>query len=99
MFTSVLGLALNYFLVANAIGNSPTILALIKDLDFDRQKKIVFRESIISLFIALFFQFFGELFLGMLKISDFALTLTGAPFSLFLPCKCSFISLKWKQKM
>jgi len=37
----------------------------------------MFRESIISLALALFFQFFGEIFLGTLKISQYALTLTG----------------------
>jgi len=66
-----------YFLVANPIGNSPTILSLVKDFDFDQQKKIIFREAMISLLIALFFQFFGELFLGILQVNDFALTLTG----------------------
>ncbi|MEI8366019.1 MAG: MarC family protein [Parachlamydiaceae bacterium] len=77
MITSALALALTYFLVANPIGNSPTILALLKDYDFNKQKKIVLREGIISLIIALFFQFFGELFLEALHISDFSLTLTG----------------------
>jgi multiple antibiotic resistance protein len=75
--TTALGLALVYFLVANPVGNSPAILSLLKDYDFNRQKKIIFRESMIALLVALFFQFFGEIFLGALKISDFALTLTG----------------------
>lgn len=74
---STLAMALTFFLVANPIGNSPTILALLKDYDFERQKKIVFREAMISLFIALFFQFFGELFLNMLHINQYALVLTG----------------------
>lgn len=70
-------LAIIFFLVANPIGNSPTILSLIKHCDFARQKKIVFREAMISLFIAIFFQYVGEVFLGMLKVSDYALTMTG----------------------
>lgn len=70
-------MALTFFLVANPIGNSPTILALLKDYDFERQKRIVFREAMISLLIALFFQFFGELFLTMLRINQYALILTG----------------------
>lgn len=74
---SILALALLFFLVANPIGNSPTILALVKNFDFERQRRIIFREAIISLLIALFFQFFGELFLGMLHVSSYALTLTG----------------------
>jgi multiple antibiotic resistance protein len=75
--TTALSIALIFFLVANPIGNSPTISALIKHYDFERQKKIVFRESMISFLLALFFQFFGELFVSTLQISDFALTLTG----------------------
>ena len=66
-----------FFLVANPIGNSPAILSLVKDFDFSRQKKIIFREAMISLALAYFFQFFGEIFLGALQISDYALTLTG----------------------
>lgn len=77
MENSTLSIALIFFLVANPIGNSPTILSLVKNYDFERQKKIIFREAMISLLLALFFQFFGELFLNMLKISDYALTLTG----------------------
>lgn len=77
METTSLTIALIYFLVANPIGNSPTILSLVKHYDLNRQKKIVFREAMISLILALFFQYFGELFLGLLKISDYALTLTG----------------------
>lgn len=75
--STALSIALIFFLVANPIGNSPTISALIKHWDFERQKKIVFRESMISFILALFFQFFGELFVGTLQISDYALTLTG----------------------
>jgi multiple antibiotic resistance protein len=70
-------LAVTLFLVANPIGNSPTILSLVKNYDFDRQRKIVFREAMISLTIAYFFLFFGEVFLSALKISRYALTLTG----------------------
>lgn len=72
-----LALALTFFLVANPIGNSPAIMALIKGYSFERQKVIVLREAFISFLIAIFFQFFGEVFLGVLGISDYALSLTG----------------------
>jgi multiple antibiotic resistance protein len=74
---STLTLALTMFLVANPVGNSPTIIALVKDFTFEHQKRIVFREAMIALFLALFFQFFGEYFLRLLNVNDFALTLTG----------------------
>ncbi len=74
---SILSMALTFFLVANPIGNSPTILALLKNFSFEKQKKIMLRESLISLLIALFFQYFGEAFLNTLHVSRPALTLTG----------------------
>lgn len=73
----MLALALTFFLIANPIGNSPTIVALIKDFDFNRQKIIVLREAIFALILALFFQYFGELFLQLLHIQDYAVTLAG----------------------
>lgn len=74
---SILSIALTFFLVTNPIGNSPAIVALIKDYDFARQKKIMLREALISLALALFFQYFGEFFLTQLHVQDFAVTLCG----------------------
>lgn len=74
---SIFKLALTYFLITNPIGNAPAILSLVKDFDFYKQKRIIMREGIIALFLALFFQFFGDLFLGSLQIQDYALTISG----------------------
>ncbi len=74
---SVLSTALTFFLVTNPIGNSPAIVALIKDYDLSRQKKIMLREAFISLALALFFQYFGEFFLTHLHVQDYAVTLCG----------------------
>lgn len=74
---STLELALAFFIVANPIGNTPAILALLKDFDFEKQKKILFREAMIALLICLFFQFFGDVFLKMLHVQQYALVLTG----------------------
>lgn len=74
---SLINLAITFFLVANPIGNSPTIMALIKNYDFEKQKRIVLREAFFSFLIAIFFQFFGDFFLSSLGISLYALSLTG----------------------
>jgi small neutral amino acid transporter SnatA (MarC family) len=73
----VFALALTFFLVANPIGNSPAIIALVKDFDFNRQRVIMLREGLLALLLALFFQYAGEIFLGGLHISDYAVTFTG----------------------
>ena len=74
---TILAMALQFFLVTNPIGNSPAILALVKDYDFKRQRFILLREAIFSLLIALFFQFFGEAFLNLINIKDYAVSLCG----------------------
>lgn len=73
----MLEIALTLFLVTNPIGNSPAILALVKNFSFEKQKKILLRETLFALIIALFFQYFGEIFLGALHIERYATTLTG----------------------
>lgn len=74
---TVLQLALLFFIIANPIGNSPPIIALVKDYDFARQRWIIMRETAIALLIAIFFQFFGEGFLHLIHVKDYALTLCG----------------------
>lgn len=74
---SILQLATLYFIVTNPIGNSPAIIALIKDHDIRGQQKILFRESMFSMILAIFFLFLGETFLGSLNIANYALTISG----------------------
>jgi multiple antibiotic resistance protein len=74
---SIFSIAITFFLVTNPIGNSPAILALVKDFDFKRQKRIMLRETLFALLIALFFQYLGEPFLNLLHIKNYAVTLCG----------------------
>lgn len=103
---SIFNIALTLFLVANPIGNSPAIIALIKDFDFEVQKKIMFRESLFALLIALFFQYFGELFLGHLNIQNYTVSLCGGVLLLmvalnmiFSPSVSNTVSLKRKEPL
>jgi len=70
-------LALNFFLIANPIGNIPTVVALVKDFPFERQRKIVFRESIFSFLVAIGFQFVGSELLNYLHIESYTVSITG----------------------
>ena len=69
--------ALTFFLVTNPIGNSPTILALVKEFSFKDQKRIILREALFSLIVALCFQYLGEIFISSLKMDTYAVTMTG----------------------
>lgn len=68
---------LTLFLVANPIGNIPALVALVKDFDFEKQRKILFREGIFSLLIALFFLYLGEQFLQVIQIQRYAISMSG----------------------
>lgn len=70
-------IALTLLLVINPIGFSPAILALVKNLPFKRQRFILIRESVIALFIALFFQFFGEIFMSLICVEQYTVSFTG----------------------
>lgn len=73
----ILNNALTFLLVANPLGNCPVTLSLIKDYSFSRQVKIMLREALFALIIALFFQYLAEYFLDLLKIKTYAVTLCG----------------------
>lgn len=87
---SVFQLALTFFIVTNPIGNSPAILALIQDYSFTDQRRILIREGIISFIIVILFQYLGEIFLGMLRIQDYALSLCGGVLLLIIALEMIF---------
>jgi multiple antibiotic resistance protein len=73
----ILSIALALFIISNPIGNAPTILALIKHFPLEQQKKILLREALFSLLIAIFFQFLGEYFLNLLHVKNYTVTICG----------------------
>lgn len=70
-------IALALFLIANPIGNTPAFVALVKDFPFEKQRKILFRESIFAFVIAFVFIFIGEPFLKALQIENYSLSFCG----------------------
>lgn len=89
---TIFPIALAFFLVANPIGNSPAIIAVVKDFDFQRQKIILFRESVFSFALAVFFQFSGEAFLNVIHVKDYAVTCTGGTLLFLVALKMIFSS-------
>ncbi|MCE2982410.1 MAG: MarC family protein [Parachlamydia sp.] len=70
-------IAMTFFIVTNPIGNCPAMIALIKDHSLRKQQKILFREAIFSMLLAIFFLILGEVFLDSFKIETYALTISG----------------------
>lgn len=90
---SIVQLAIIFFIVTNPVGNSPAIIALIKDHSIREQQKILFRETIFSLILAIFFLFLGETLLDNLSIQNFSLNIGGG-IILFLVALKMIFSLK-----
>lgn len=70
-------IALAFFLITNPIGNSPAILALIKDYSIKKQQSILIRESLLSFGLAVIFLLIGERFLSLLQVNQYAISITG----------------------
>ena len=90
--TPLIQIAITFFIVSNPIGNSPTIVALIKDYPIAKQRMILLRECFFALMLAVFFLFLGETFLKSLQIQDYALTLSGGIILFILGLKMIFIN-------
>lgn len=74
---TVISTALLLFLVMDALGNVPLFFSALKHVEPSRQSKIVLRELIIALVVLVSFLFLGQPLLGLLQISDAALTVAG----------------------
>ena len=78
MSESVFVIANIFFFVTNPIGNAPAILAMLKSFDVKTQMRILAREVVAAFLIAVFFQFFGEIFFGnLLQVKPYATSITG----------------------
>jgi multiple antibiotic resistance protein len=87
---SIFQLAMIFFIVTNPIGNSPTIIALIKDHNIQGQQRILFREAMFAMLLAIFFLFLGETFLNCLCIENYALRMSGGVLLFLVSLKMIF---------
>jgi len=76
-------MAATFFIITNPIGNAPAIMLSVKNLPMRRQRYILFREGIIAFALGIFFQYFGEVFLGYLHLQPYTVAICGG-FLLFL---------------
>lgn len=57
------------FVIFNPIGNVPVLVALLRQFDVSRQRKIIIRELLFALILMLVFCFFGDLVLDVLRLN------------------------------
>lgn len=87
---NVFQLAFMIFIITNPIGNCPAVIALIKDHSVREQQKILLRECIFALILAIFFLVLGETFLQGLQIKDYALSISGGVLVFLIALKMIF---------
>jgi len=87
---SVFQLAFIIFIITNPIGNCPAVIALIKDHGIKDQQRILLRESIFALILAIFFLVLGETFLSGLQIQNYALSMSGGVLVFLISLKMIF---------
>ncbi len=66
----IIASAISLFFIMNAIGNIPLFVALLARYHVRKQRKIILRELLIALGILLSFNYFGNMIMEMLGISQ-----------------------------
>ena len=74
---NILSAAITLLLVMDPLGNIPAFLTILKDVDPSRRNWIILRESVIALFILLFFLLVGPAALRVMHIEQPALSMAG----------------------
>lgn len=87
---SIAQLALIFFIITNPVGNIPAVVALVRHYPLKTQQKIMLRESLFSMILAIFFLFVGDAFLFHLNIQNYALNFSGGILLLIVAIKMIF---------
>ncbi len=74
---TVVSAAVLLFLVMDPFGNVPFFLTALQEVDPRRRTRVVLRELVIALLALVLFLFLGPYLLGVLGVSDPALTVAG----------------------
>src|SRR5207247_878157 len=69
--------AVLFFLVLDPLGNIPFFFAGLKAVPPERRSRVIIRELLIAYAVMVVFLFAGQSFLGLLHISEPALTIAG----------------------
>lgn len=65
-------------LVMDPLGNIPIFLSILKNFDFNTQRRIIIRETVIAFVVLSVFLFFGKYIMEGLRITTSALSIAGA---------------------
>lgn len=78
MDMSLLSLTIILLFIMDPIGNVPSFLSLVKELEPKRVRWVVFREMLIALAFMILFNYLGEFILYILDVSEITVRLASA---------------------
>ena len=78
------------FLVMDPVGNIPVFLAILKNFDAAKTRKIIIRECFIALIVLTFFLFAGRFILHLLCISQASLGIAGGVILMLIAIRMIF---------
>jgi len=87
------------FIVMDPLGNIPIFLAVLKQFEPKKSRKIIVRESVIALLILVFFLFAGGYILDILCISQESLSIAGGVILLIIALRMIFTGAETIFKM
>lgn len=77
MIDSLLHMTFLFWIVLDPLGNVPIFVGILRHFDPQKQRKIIWREMLISLAVMILFLFFGEAFFALLNVSESSLQIAG----------------------
>lgn len=86
----ILSATLLLFLVMDPVGNVPVFISMIGHYDKGKQARIIVRESVIAMFVLIFFLFAGRYFLSVFNLSEPALSIAGGIILFIIAIKLIF---------
>mgnify|MGYP006291826391 CR=1 FL=1 len=88
--SSVWSAAVLLFFLMDPLGNIPVMLAIMKDINAKRQRKIIAREMFMALVILLIFLFAGKPMLNFLHLQQETVTISGGIILLIIGLRMIF---------
>lgn len=89
---SLFDIALVLFLIMDPIGTINPYLSLVNEIDYKRQKWVVFREMVVALVFMVAFNYLGEYLLKFLELSDTSLLISSGLILFLIAVKILFTS-------
>lgn len=86
----ILSLSFSLFLLMDSLGNVPLFLAILKNYNAKKQRKIILRELIIALGIIILFAILGDIFLSFLNVEQYAILIAGGIILFLIALKMIF---------